>query len=125
MNEIEQLLEKIRQDKPFSVENCMVVTNKMVQNMIQPCIYGWKNDKGWLYIGKSLFGLLRILQHATNGKISDNDIIFIWFLPNTTDDELKKVEKILLVELQPKYNGTNTKKNKTYKGITISINKEE
>jgi hypothetical protein len=103
------LLEKIKENKPYSLNNCMIFTDGSLKELTKTCIYGWKNETEWLYIGMSVTRIFRVINHDRTQdftNIEDSDHIFLWFLPNTSKKDLREIEKELIYLLKPKYNKT-------------------
>lgn len=78
-----------------------------------PCVYGWKRQEEWLYIGFSTRGLMRLLEQNHNAfgtfKLEDADEIYIWSPDNISIERLKLIEEALIKELQPTLNRDLTK----------------
>lgn len=84
-----------------------------------PCIYAWKREDTWLYIGASKCGFSRVFnnKHHIFNKLGvrDTDKILIWFFNNLTVQELFNFEALLISEYKPLYNtmmpqGPNSRK---------------
>lgn len=70
-------------------------------------VYGWRRITKYLYIGKSIRGIQRILRNHVikSYRINKVDKIDIWFC---LENEVDELEKLLIGKHKPKYNITHT-----------------
>lgn len=77
-----------------------------ISRMRRPCVYAWRRDGEWLYVGTTGAGVARFLgQHHVIGvrdPLQARDEIVVWF--SRTASDRNKLEASLIAEHQPKYN---------------------
>ena len=93
-----------------------------------PCVYGWQRGNEWLYVGYSSRGLSRVLPHKHHvlieNEIWDDDIFYLWQPDNFGIEDLKRLERTLIVVLKPRYNKNlpgRTKKGEERKRMCVRI----
>jgi len=107
--DLADFVDNIKNNRFYS-GNCLVLTGEKYNSYLVPCIYGWRDEDNWLYIGKSVCGAFnRLTAHRYDKKeINDSCQIFIWFFPEVSDMQLHLLEKQLIWELNPLYNKVGT-----------------
>lgn len=84
------------------------ITGVNILNLVSPCVYGWQRGNQWLYIGSSMHGLARVISKKHHVfslySILDTDGFYLWQFPHKTLDEIRNIEKTLILLLKPVYN---------------------
>ena len=127
MDNLETFVQSIKDNRLYH-GSCISLTGKMLKEYFSPCIYGWRDENGWLYIGKSfLSGFSRITTHISEKnnqlykEIKDDYQVFIWLFPNIEESELLYLERRLIFELQPELNVTHRKSCRLLNGDLLSV----
>lgn len=81
---------------------------KILKQMAQSCIYAWRRRRQWLYVGRSVLGLARVLsRHHVKivERCRKGDRLLTWHCAN--EAELARLEVSLIRRYRPKYNVTD------------------
>lgn len=101
------------------------LTGLELNKLRRPCVYGWRRDGEWLYIGFSTRGIHRAMDsyHTAFGtyEVLESDSIYFWSPDNMGVERLKLLEEVLIKELKPKFNDKNWKR----KNRKVSVAKIE
>lgn len=115
-----EFLHRVLNGQIYTTPDGMSLSGTMLKTFSRPCIYAWKNEKEWLYVGKSTRGLFRLFTHTSEKYGSgikqaplEEDHIFVWFFPDITEEELTDLERVVILILKPVYN-MSTPKPKVY-----------
>jgi len=83
------------------------------------CIYAWRREESWMYIGSSTNGIGRILNHdlIDLNEMKSSDLVYVWYFPTFTQKRLLELELALINKLQPLYNKTGTNKGEANKKV--------
>ena len=80
-----------------------VVTGEQLREWTRPCVYAWRRDGKWLYVGQSARGLARLWSHHVlkYDAILPTDEILLWHVDHY---ERMRLEAELIFVNRPLYN---------------------
>jgi hypothetical protein len=65
-------------------------------------VYGWRRQKGWLYVGSTTVGTVRFYSHCVVRGIEECDELHIWYATN--EFCLLQLEQMFITLLHPSKN---------------------
>ena len=81
------------------------LTGKQLLDWMRPCVYAWRRNGQWLYVGQSVRGLSRLGGHhaVSLNDILPTDELLMWHVDHA---ERIRLEAELIVVNRPLYNRT-------------------
>ena len=82
----------------------MEIVQLSMADFYSPCVYAWRRNGEWLYVGKSVNGLGRLGNHQVIGacRVRPHDDLLIFRVAKI--DDLAPLEANLIKANRPRYN---------------------